>query len=344
LSFAYEREGIVGTVSINLDQRDVRWDVSDYHDSETGATDVVTLPVACGQLIVRIQGLYDSLSISQESSSSSEALSGPFAALFAREPPRYSPADLRFLAVAHNLAVEYASKFVDFVNTELGQYWVNLGHMPEWGMWYFYLETGARWVDSEDGGHVIADGWLALEAEEEEPAPPAFYYQAKGLDETHWRKMQHSLESVSPPDLSNRLILNAKRHLASGNYRMATVEGVAALEVKLASFIKRRSQEKGVSNSTWKTYSAQLGIAMLLRLLWPIVLEKDELKTWLKSKRLGDTDADAIVQQCLDLNGLRNHVVHDGADPSSGTEIIELGIQAVEKILEFIQETEENGS
>lgn len=229
LEFAYQHEDITGNIFIHLDEDQIEWDYTSYTDPETGESEGVKQPLSCSRIIIRVEGLYDNKPAINMSLSTLEKL--PFLS-----EPTYSPAELNFLTVAHDLTIEYMSNFVDYINFELGQYWVNLGRMSEWGMWYFYRETNAKWIETDSGhkGSVVAGASQIIAAIDEGPTLPAFYSKSKGLDEVYWKKMRDSLKETQRRGLANRLILNAKRYLANGDYRTATIESIDALEVRLS--------------------------------------------------------------------------------------------------------------
>lgn len=349
LAFRYHRNGISGTLLINLDTERIQWDHINYTDPDNGETEEAERPLNCDQIICRVEGLYDDGLVTdqvlQEESSTSPPT--PFHSIITE--PQYSSADLNFLATAHELAIEYFGKFVDYINFDLGQYWVSLGRMSEWGMWYFFQETSASWVEPDDTQRsVIAGSAQYFNVISEEPEAPTFYHQGKELVRAYWTGMQQSLQETRQVDIVNRLILNAKRHLANGDYRMAAVESVAALEVGLVNFVENRVKKKGVSGTALESYKFHLGIAAHLKLLLPLVLEKDELESWLskrQSSRSGVSgkqkiDNSTVIQRCLELNSLRNDVVHEGAVPSGKIAIIERGMTAIELLVDFIHDSD----
>jgi len=343
LAFPYQRNGISGNLLITLDEDRIKWDYIPYIDPSTDKTELAEeVPLTCDQIIIRIEGSYDNVPITERLPETENSTNPPALSNVLRE---YSNEDLKFLAIAHDLAIEYLGKFVNYINFDLGQYWVGLGQMREWGMWYFFRETGANWVEIDDiyNGSVIGGLIPIFDAESEEPKPPAFYYQSKELDKAYWVNMQELLQETRQVDLASKLISNAKRHLANGDYRMATVESIAALEVSLGNFVESRVKKKGVSGK-----AGRLGIDRYLNLLLPLVLGKDELDVWINKMHSNQSSASgkqkmnssAVTQQCNDLNQLRNQVVHKGTVPSDKIAIIERGITAIELLADFIRDSE----
>jgi hypothetical protein len=117
----------------------------------------------------------------------------------------------------------------------------------------------------------------------------------------------------------------------------------APLEVKLIKFVENRVKKKGVSDK-----AGRLGIDRYLKLLLPLVLEKDEIDIWLNkhlptqsSKSENQKiDSNIVIRRCIDLNELRNKVVHKGEVPSEKIAIIERGIVAIELFIDFIRDTD----
>jgi hypothetical protein len=228
LTFPYQRSGISGKLLITLDEDRVKWDYILYTDPSTGETELAEqIPLTCDQIIVRIEGSYDNKP--NTDSLQENSANHPTSADILLE---YRDRDLKFLAIAHHLVVEFLGKFVNYINFDLGQYWVSLGKASEWGMWYFFRETDAKWAMNDDNysGSFVIGGLIPIfDAESEEPIPPTFYYQSKGLEKAYWANMQEVLQETRQIDLARNLILNAKRHLANSDYRMAAVESIAAL-------------------------------------------------------------------------------------------------------------------
>jgi hypothetical protein len=177
LTFPYKRKGVSGNLLITLDGDSIKWDYIPYTDPSTGETELAEqVPLTCDQIVVRIEGEYENKPITERPTDVESSTNSETSPDIIRE---YSDEDLKFLVIAHNLAVEFLGKFVDYINFDLGQYWVSLGKVPEWGMWYFFRETDASWAEIDEiynGSFVIGGLIPILDADSEEPKPPTFYY------------------------------------------------------------------------------------------------------------------------------------------------------------------------
>lgn len=330
LTFSYKQDDIVGTVFVSLDDKAIAWDGRSGY-LETGEPWEVVEPIACSRIVVCVEGCYSDVE-SADTGTPSASTTPTSIPGFLGKPEGEKPVDVKFLVVAHRLAIEYASRFIYYLKSELGQYWVDLGQVRDWGMWTFLTQTGARWIDDNGVESEIKVPPFAHLAEEEDQPGAVFQYGARNLDESHWLDMQRSLERGALPEVATILLSDAKQCLANGDYRMASVEAISALESKLVRFVEQRCKERGISNQIWKDYGKG-SIAAYLKFLLPLVLRQTEL----------ESVRDAI-ERCLRLNGVRNKVVHEGDDPISKKEVIEQGIEAVECMLGFVQAAETNTS
>jgi hypothetical protein len=59
--------------------------------------------------------------------------------------------------------------------------------------------------------------------------------------------MRSSLGRAQEPDVSAKLIQNAKRHLIKGEHDAAAVQVVTAIEIGLKRFVAKRSKERDIS-------------------------------------------------------------------------------------------------
>lgn len=328
LTFSFEYEDIVGVVLVSLDDEAIDWDFYLGVDPATGEQWEGKKAIACHRIIVCIDGdSPETESVDNDKPAASSASGDIFD--FLVEPEREDPANVKFLLVARKLAIEYIDRFVYYLRSELGQYWVDLGEVRNWGIWTFLTQTDARWVDDDGIESRIKKPPLFDLVEEENQPGMAFRYNARSLNGFHWLNMQQQLEKAIFPEVTMNLLNNAKNCLMNGDYRMASVEAISALESRLVGFIEKRCKARGISNTAWQGYKREVGITVALKLLLPLVIEQKEL----------ESIRDA-VNECLKLNSVRNDVVHEGDNPVAKTKVIEKGIEAVQRILEFVRVAE----
>lgn len=312
LRFPFRQENLEGTISLNLDP-DTFGNPYSYQDDEGRE---VWGPTSCEGIIVLIEG---------------------------RSDDDFSDED--FLRVAHKLAVEYVSKFVAYIQAELGQYWVHLGRMPEWDFWYFLGETQAKWVNGENESDVVAgladSERLAVFASA--PTSPGFYDRVFDLGETQWKGFcLYVSDERFAPDPYKTLISNAKRYFGNGDYRMAAVQAVTALDMRIEPFVERRCKARNISGEKFK--ETKRFIAEYLKVLLPLVLRENEIDEWIDKKFAYSGNADewtseAILEGCIALNKIRNNVAHKGKFEQTDIPKVGKGIRAAELLLEFMEES-----
>jgi hypothetical protein len=329
LVFPYQQKGVSGTVSLYLDTDQVEWDIDEVRDPQTDESWKREKPVFCHGIVITVTGRYDP-------KPEPPLASGKRRDLFTS---RYDNADLEFLCVVHSLALHYAQRFVSFVAIILGQYWVDLGLLSTWEMWRFFEETKAKWIDG-DKESGVAIGMAQLDRLEWNT--PRFTWTAD-ISASHWNDVRSWLSTKVEPTLARRLLQNAKRHFDLGEYDIAAIETITALEKGVEEFVRQRCQDHGISKTRLDGLLRDKYIAVYLKLFLPLVLEPGELKRWL----IGHSDVQSnfteeqILEKCIALNSARNALVHEG-EPIL-RELVDDGINAAESLLSFIGETGQGG-
>jgi len=222
----------------------------------------------------------------------------------------------------------------------------------------FAQETKAKWVDGERETSVLEgiNSWKhphALATDYYEVLHSHEWYAPfSPLTMDAWKDIPRSLlEQHHSPE--KELMGNAKHHFSTHEYRTATVEAVTALELGSSAFVRERYKCKALSCSRSTRADRGLGVAACLNKHLPSVLGEQELDTWLNVqrcegrhlrapyRRLGDDlAAGVILSRCINLNTLRNKIVHEGTVPDEkDIEEIQEGIEAAEWLLSFTQES-----
>jgi len=225
-----------------------------------------------------------------------------------------------FLKIAHRLTVEHLSKLISFIGIELGQYWVHLGRLPEWKLNHFLSQTRATWVEDKKEISVFEkkSNWEMIEVFDSAPQPSEFYDRAVSINKIRWKSIYlYFLHEQFQPDLTKTLIANAKRYFESGDYRMAAIEAITALDVKLRPSVKRGLEK----------------------------MPEREIDVWLNrianAPKYSNAErrwtGESILEDCMTLNKIRNGIIHEGEEAKKSEVEIQQGIEASELLLGFIE-------
>lgn len=323
LTFGLCEERLEGVISLYLDREGVELDWDTY-DWET----VLEYPLCCTQIGVIIEAECEEEVTERE-----------------------------FLAVAQRQAHKYVNGILSHVRVELGQYWVRSLPISAVYLVSFVEETKATWVD-EDHETPVLEGIHTLG--HRHPLGTDYYQRLSSvnyhatyspLTKDAWEEMGASLldQRENP---QKELIGNAKHHFDTHEFRTAVVEAMTAMEVGLSSFVRERSKSKGAGRSRRTSADGGLGAAACLTKHVPSVLGKHELDTWLNAQRWegrhlhppfrqlsDDLDGEAVLSRCIELNTLRNKIVHEGRVPDEkDIDKIQEGIEAAEWLLAFTQD------
>lgn len=331
LTFEFRRGNITGSIYINLDPEAV-----EYDDLTDTAGDWFRVPLSCSRVVVRIEAECNG-----------------------------ETTDRQFLEAAKERADKHLNDMLTYVRCELGQYWVGSMRISDWNLNYFLDRADAQWIHEQGQTRVLegVTNWSASLSDRAFETPRiSDFYSVVSLDKDKWDRIAGFVRGGEPyADLARTLMANAKRYFDEGEYRMAAVEAVTALDVLLPSFV----QERVLAHPLPRRPT----IGWTLPLL-PLVLRDKELDDWLPRVELvplgevtKDTPADAesepslesphspwivadhgiqgktVIDRCVSLNSLRNTIVHKGKVPECKQDIdtIRWGIQAAELLVEFVR-------
>jgi len=323
LTFGLEEEQFEGGISLCLDPEGVELDWDTY-DWET----VLEYPLSCTQIGVVIEAECEE-----------------------------QVTESQFLAMAQRQTHRYVNGILAHVRVELGQYWVRSLPISALYLVSFVEQTKARWVH-EDGETPVLEGihsWV-----DQHPLATDYYELMHSrewcvpfspLTKDEWEGFQRSLLD-QPHSTEKELVGNARHHFSTREYRTAAVEAVAALEVGLTALVRQRTSPEGAGRRRSAGREHSLGVAACLTKHLPSVLGEHELDAWLNTQRskgrhlhppfrgLSDElDGEAVLARCIELNTLRNEIVHEGRIPDAkDIDKIQEGIEAAEWLLAFTQD------
>jgi len=303
IDFDLNRDGFVAKLKVRLDPNSVEWGTVGDEDEQ--------YPISFDKLII-------SLSTELEISSH------------------------EFLENAYFAVTEHLTILFRYIQIELGQYWVDIGTIPDWNLYAFIYKTNAKWVvEGIEKKVIIPLGGFSkkssiLFADKERQYPD---WCSDGLDMKQVPIIKNWVEEHKPIELEKQLIAESKRLLLRGDYKSSSVFAITALERPLEAFVKKRCKNKGISKKSLDNYDKNHYVSDYLKLLLPLVLEPNELTKWLRSSKRRYTEKlndNEIIEWAIDLNKVRNGAVHEGKTPEFET--IDKGIFAVEVIYEFVKE------
>ncbi|HUW95122.1 MAG TPA: hypothetical protein VMW58_05000 [Anaerolineae bacterium] len=341
LTFEFRRGNITGSIYINLDP-----EAAEYDDLMDTGGDWFRVPLSCSRVVVRVEAECNG-----------------------------ETTDREFLEAAKERADKHLNDMLTYVRCELGQYWVGSMRISDWNLNYFLDRADACWIEGHDQTRVLEgiNKAFALPPDRAFETPEiSDFYSTVSLDRAKWDRIATFVREGKPyADLTRTFMANAKRYFDEGEYRMATVEAVTALDVLLPTFVRERLQERAIRLPSARAPHIAWTLALL-----PLVLRDKELDDWLPRLELvplgevakeipadvesepslespaspwitaeHDLQGKDVIDRCVSLNSLRNKIVHDGKVPQSKQDIdtIRSGIQAAELLVEFVRSVAPSG-
>jgi hypothetical protein len=218
---------------------------------------------------------------------------------------------------------------------------VDVGSILDWGLITLLDKTIARRVivDGEEKIRLPLGGYRRKI--DFSPKRRIYPEKSSGLDVRQIPDIKSWFKEHIEPDLANRLLANSKRSLLNSDYKSSSILAITALERPLEEFIKERCKKRGISKNTLDTYDKNHFIGDYLKLLFPLVLEPNELTEWLNEWMKSELKlpyvftGDQIIEWGIELNRARNDAVHKGKEPKFDT--LDRGIFAIEAIYEFVR-------
>ncbi len=125
--------------------------------------------------------------------------------------------------------------------------------------------------------------------------------------------------------LTEELLLGAKTFFHEEDYRMAVLEAVIALDIMIASIIRKIGRLRGISKGSLKDFLREVGLNRSMKVVLKMIIPD----------RLPDDD---VLEGCKTANTLRNKIVHEGRLNVSEIEARE-AIQNIKTFIEHITPT-----
>lgn len=314
ITLAFDEDGLSGTISLNLPSDAV----GTVPEPDEHGQPLYERPIACGQLGVRIEA--------------------DWGTDWTENEPR--------LKAAKRVTGRYMKALLSYLAVQLGQYWVGSMPVHEWRLTDFLKMGNALWLEEPVQRPVLTQmqSILAL------PPLGGFLESSLPLGPRQWKELGQVIEGEREPQLSRSLMASAKRYFDSGDYRAAVVEAVTALELALSPLIRRRCNKRGISHNRFKEVSRDFGVAAYLKVLLPLVTDDQELEGWRLARRVRlaqslvpvraqehDFEGPASIEACIDLNKIRNSIVHEGWIPAEEKDFkdIRRGIRAADWLVGF---------
>ena len=242
----------------------------------------------------------------------------------------------KFLENAYFVVIEYLDIFFRFIQIKLGQYWVDIGSIPDWDLFIFLDKTNAKQIvgGREENIGIPIGGYSKKIIFS--PKRRRYPDWSDGLDVKQAPNIKTWIGEYKTVPLEQQLLADSKRLLLHNDYKSSSVQAMTALEGPLEAFVKARCKSKGIAKKSDK-------VAYNLK-LFPSTLEPNELTEWLdnwlesdKHWFAGKFNGDQIIDWARELNTKRNKAVHEGKTPDFDT--LDKGIFAVEAIYNFVKES-----
>ncbi len=213
---------------------------------------------------------------------------------------------------AKEYAIEFLNRLVDVVRYVTGEYQLQRISYPDITSFQINYWDGTQVIpgaiallDSGTGGLRITTG-----------PEPKFSKTKLGL-------ITELLKGEKLLDMSKVLVLNAKDSALLEDYRMATVNAVIALEIRLAEFIRRRGRQLGIAKSKIRKFIVEVGLTGNLEIV-------------LKMLAAGlEAPNDKLLAKCKGAIKERNNILHKGKAELPADET-ENRIEAIEYFIEYL--------
>jgi hypothetical protein len=297
LKFDFQEGGVEGVISLGLDME--RGGEYESWFDPSGEEEVS--PVGCRRIAIMVEGECD------------EAVG-----------------EREFLQVARRVAGKYLNRMLAYLRNRLLHHWLEPVPMGEWGEDYFLYQTDAKWLEGDEETEVYGGRALLLpDVRGDVPFDDRALPLQRSRREELWGFIQEAREGAP----ERELVGSAKQHFVAGEYRLAAVEAVSALELGLGGFVGDRMRERQCYGR-FKEVRDRLGVMAYLKALLPVAATEEQFES-----------CRPIIGACVNLVAVRNRVAHRGVQPS-GDDIgdIRRGIVAVEQLLDVVASHEGGAS
>lgn len=277
IDYEVKKSDFVGVVNINFAKESIRWGC--YEGDE--------YPVSFNRLIITLI-----------------------------ETLEKGTSDFDFLKAAHFVIIDVLETFFDYIQIELGQYWVDIGFMRDWDLPMFVDKTNPTWI--VDGEEKSIDSFLIAGLIPKYREYPESFTK---LETKHILDIQSHFEQKDFT-LSQRLLAQAKRAFFHNDYMASSTLAITALEGPLKTFVKKKGVNAGLKKLPSLINKNELG---------------ESIKNWVELslyRRVNELHENSVIIWAKELYKARNAAVHEGQTPEFDT--LDKGIFAIEAILKFI--------
>lgn len=294
IDFDLKTDDFVGKLKIRLDPEAIEWDTHDGEDF---------FPRSCSRLIVSVTTELDI-------------------------------PEAQFLENTYFLVIGYLTILFNYLQTELGQYWVDVGPIRDWDLLTFLDKTISRRIEADNKEKITIPigGYSKKKKILFSPRRRTYPEKSSGLDASQIPDIKSWFEQHKKPELAVILLANSKRLLLHNDRRLSSIVAITALEGPLEAFVEQRCKIKGM-RKVGDTIGHNL--QQLTSILDANELT-DWLERWLESSmqwHAGTFDGNQVINWAINLKNVRNDAVHEGKCPDFDT--LDKGIFAVEALYEF---------
>lgn len=214
---------------------------------------------------------------------------------------------------AKELALKFVNRFIEVIRYVTEEYWLEpVRYQDILSFEDFYWDgkqrtrAGITLIDTGVGGIRISTG------------------HPFQLSHEKIEQINALLKGESKQDISKILLMNAKDAVLMEDFRLATLEGVTALETVLSGFIRKRGEQTGISKEKLEDFIVKVGLTGNLEVVLRMLTEG-----------LEQIDGDTL-ELCKGAITTRNNILHEGLMDVSPTET-ERRILSIEKMILYLQ-------
>jgi hypothetical protein len=204
------------------------------------------------------------------------------------------------------------NRFIDAVRYSTQEYWVERASYQDilsYNVSYWdgkkSYPVGRMLIDTGVGGIRIGGDPFQIKDEK--------------LDE-----LKEMLSKELPLDASRILLLNSKDACLQEDFRLAIIEGVAALEIVLYNFIKVQGKNLDIAEKELEEFIVKVGLTGSVTIVMKAL-----------SKDLEQIDKDTL-RECTGAIRIRNKILHEGLMDVGSTDTEER-ILAIEKMVDYLR-------
>jgi hypothetical protein len=194
-------------------------------------------------------------------------------------------------------------------------------------------QTGESWASlvTEETPYDLVSSFAAMFTAEAQTRDKEFPEDPE-LKVVYWEEIAEALEENKEPPPESEFVTNAIGHIRQGNFRLAVVESIIALEIVLTQFLRAHLSisAKVPDKRAERFLSPEIGLSARVAALLNITLHESYLQ---------DIDLDKILK----VIGWRNDVVHKtGKLPNVSDDILEDHILSVRSLVRMLAERRDN--